>query len=53
MLIQIKSVDRAYSKYGAVALANAHIKKLSIKQIKRCDEIIEKTSTIVIFMLIV
>jgi hypothetical protein len=37
-----KSVDRAYSKYGAVALANAHIKKLSIKQIKRCDEIIEK-----------
>ena len=39
-----KSIDNAYSKYGAVALANAHLKNLSVKEVKRCDEIIEKNA---------
>lgn len=37
-----KSIDKAYSKYGAVALANAHIKKIPVEEVKRCDRIIEK-----------
>ena len=39
-----KSIDQAYSKYGAVALANAHLKNLSVKAVKRYDEIIEKNA---------
>ena len=37
-----KSIDTAYSKHGAVALANAHLKNTSVREIKRCDKIIQK-----------